>query len=384
MTSIAAMERTGKLLKDEVDEGTFCRGTQAYVNYRGEVIMDAGYGEDGLRRPMTSETLSTVYCTVKPMISCLVLLGEQEGTLSRDQTLGELLGVHESPAQEAVTLAELLTHTAGLHNLNSPRSAVTPPAIRREQALKAVPPEGWDKSSDAAYSEWLAFFLIGLVLERVHGRSLPELLRERLLEPIGIDDEVSLGLTPEKLERIGVNLDLREGRHLPLLIERTQWFVGAVDPSLNAYATMRGLGHFYVWVSETLNGRQTTPLEPERLRDACRPHRPVLHDQIMDTPVDWGLGFMTGLGRVGFGTYPSPRAVGHTGQVGTSIGFCDPEHDLAVALLFNGVIDQRLGAHMRRPATISAIYEDLGIEPASTGLSELEQAAIRKAISQPG
>ena len=382
MTSLSAMERTGELLKAEVDEGTFCRGTQVYVNFKGEVMLDAGYGEDGLRRPMTSETLSTVYCTVKPMISCLILLAEQEGTLSRDQTLGELLDVHESPAQEAVTLTELVTHTAGLHNLNSPRSAVTPPAIRREQALRAVPPEGWDKSGEAAYSEWLAFFLIGLVLERVHGRSLPELLRERLLEPIGIDHEVSLGLAPEKLERIGVNLDLRSGRDLPLLIERTPWFVNAEDPSLNAYATMRGLGRFYVWVTETLNGRQTTPLEPDRLRDACRPHRQVLHDQIMDTPADWGFGFMTGLGRVGFGTYPSERAVGHTGQVGTSIGFCDPEHDLAVALLFNGVIDQRLGSHMRRPATISAIYEDLGIEATSFGLSELEKAAIRKSIAQ--
>jgi hypothetical protein len=124
---------------------------------------------------------------------------------------------------------------------------------------------------------------------------------------------------------------------------------------------MRALGRFYEWVLATLEGHQTAPLEPERLRDACRPHRPVVQDQILNLEADWGLGFMTGLGRLGFGPRPSRRAVGHTGQVGTSVAFCDPDHDLAVALLYNGVIDQEVGVTVRRPAIVSKIYEDLEI-----------------------
>ncbi len=383
MTSHTALETTAAQLRAEVDQGTFCTGTQAYVRFEREVVMDVAYGHDGLTRPMTTATLSTVYCAVKPMITVLVLLAEQEGALRREMTLGELLDLSESPAQAAVTLEDLLTHRAGLHAIRSPFAAVTPPARRRELAMQAVPPDGWDRRTDAAYSEWLGFYLIGQVLERVGGAPLAELLREQLLEPLGID-EVSLGLEPQEIARIGINVDLREGRHLPLLTERARWFVEAADPSLNAYATMRGLGRFYEWVLDTLIGRQSTLLEPERLREACRPHRPVVDDQTLGTEADWGLGFMTGLGRLGFGTYPSSRAVGHTGQVGTSIGFCDPEHDLAVTLLYNGVIDQSLGANVRRPAIVSSIYEDLGIPPARTGVSELEAVAIRKVISQAG
>ena len=380
MTSVLTLDRTARQLQEEVDRGAFCTGAQVYVSFGGEAVMDAAFGHDGLSRRMTTDTLSTVYCTLKPMITVLVLLAEQDGLLSREMTLGELLGVSESPAQESVPIEDLLTHRAGLHAIRGPVAVVTPPAARHEMALRAVPPDGWDSSTDAAYSEWLGFYLIGLVLERARGTPLADALREQLLEPLGIDDEVSLGLGAERIDELGVNVDLREGLHLPLLTERERWFVEAADPSLNAYATMRGLGHFYEWVLDTLSGRCTTPLEPERLREACRPHRPVVDDPILEFECDWGLGFMTGLGRLGFGTYPSSRAVGHTGQVGTSIGFCDPEHDLAVALLYNGVIDQRLGANLRRPAIVSAIYEDLGIAPASTGLSELEAAAIRKEI----
>ncbi|MGH2981285.1 MAG: serine hydrolase domain-containing protein [Solirubrobacterales bacterium] len=377
------LQLTAERLEAEVERGTFCTGAQAYVSLSGGEVLSAAYGQDGLRRPMTVETVSTVYCALKPMIAVLVLLAEQEGDLDREMTLSELLDGSDNPAHEAITLRDLLTHQAGLHTIRSPVSAVTPPALRREIAMRAVPPDGWDRRRDAAYSEWLGFYLVGQVLERVNGIPLRESLRERVLRPLEIDDEVSLGLEPEEISRIGINVDLRDGRTLPLLSERAPWFVGAADPSLNAYATMRGLGRFYRWVLETLSGRgrSAIALEPERLRDACRPHRPVVHDQMLETDADWGLGFMSGLGRLGFGTYPSPRAVGHSGQVGTSLGFCDPEHDLGVAVLYNGVIDQRLGVNVRRPEVVSAIYQDLGIEPATTGLSELEAAAIRRTIS---
>jgi CubicO group peptidase (beta-lactamase class C family) len=311
----------------------------------------------------------------------LVLLLEQDGVLRQDLTLGEVLELDDNPALGAVRLDDLLSHRAGMHTLRSVVTAAAPPALRHELAMAATPADGWDRRTDGAYSEWLGFYLIGQVIERVTGVELADLLRERVLEPLGIDDEMSLGLEQEELGRVGVNIDLRGGSAVPLLMERAPWFAGERDPSLNAFATMRALGRFYEWVLATLDGRRSDPLEPQRLREACLPHRPVVHDQILGLQADWGLGFMTGLGRLGFGPYPSQRAVGHTGQVGTSIAFCDPEHGLAVAVLYNGVIEQSVGIGVRRPAVVAAVYKELGIEPASIGLSELEAAAIHGKIS---
>jgi CubicO group peptidase (beta-lactamase class C family) len=260
-----------------------------------------------------------------------------------------------------VRLDEVLSHRAGLHRLRSIESAAAPPAIRHRLAMAAKPPDGWDPSRSGAYSEWLGFYLVGQVLERASGMKLADLLRERLLEPLGIASEVSLGLEAEDHRRIGANVRLQAGKPLPLLMERVPWFAEARDPSLSPYATMRGLGKFYAWVLATIDGRQTELVDAELLRDACRPHRPVVHDPILDVEADWGLGFMTGLQRLGFGPFVGRRAVGQTGQVGTSMAFCDPEHNLAAAVLYNGVIDQKTGITVRRPGIVGAIYRDLGI-----------------------
>jgi CubicO group peptidase (beta-lactamase class C family) len=360
--TVTGMDGTAQRLEGDARRGEFCSGTQIYVSYRGETVLDAAFGHDGLGRPMGTDTLSAVYCTIKPMISVLVLLAEQDGALRREMVLGELLEIDGNPALAEVRLEDLLTHRAGLHTIPSLLGGFTPPAARHELAMTAHPPDGWNRETDAAYSEWLGYYLIAQVLRRRTGVGLPEALRGRLLEPLGIAGEVSLGLGQEDLDRIGVNVDLRDGPPaMPLLAERLPWFAGNEDPSLSGFATMRALGVFYEWVLATLDGRETTPLEPERLREACTPQRPVVFDQIVNLECDWGLGFMTGLRRLGFGPYPSDRAVGHTGQVGTSIAFCDPEHELAVALLYNGVIDQEVGVNERRPAIVGEIYSDLGL-----------------------
>jgi CubicO group peptidase (beta-lactamase class C family) len=360
-STIAEMQGTAQRLQGDVREGAFCTGAQVYVSRSGEVLLDAGFGVDGLGRPMTIETLSAVYCTIKPMLSVLVLLAEQRGLLDRESLLGELIEAGENSELAAVPLEDLLTHRAGMHTVPSLLAGFRPPEIRHELAMSARPPEGWDRRADAAYSEWLGYYLVGQVLERCTGTELPELLREWLLEPLGVVGEVLLGMEEEDLDRIGVNVDLREGPAVPLLMERAKWFAGSGDPSLGAFATMRALGTFYEWVLATLDGREATLLEPERLREACSPQRPIVFDQVLNQESNWGLGFMTGLGRLGFGPYPSERAVGHPGQVGTSIGFCDPEHELAVALLYNGVIDQEIGVTVRRPAIVGEIYSDLGL-----------------------
>ena len=365
--TVGELEGTAARLRSDVSEGAFCTGTQAYVSRAGEVVMEAAIGRDGLGRPMTNETLSAVYCSIKPIITVLVLLAEQEGLLRLDMSLGEALDLDDNPELAAVRLDDLLSHRAGMHELRSVIAAAAPPATRHALAMAARPAEGWDRRSDAGYSEWLGFYLIAQLVERACGVQLRNALRERVLRPIGIDGEVWLGLIEADLRRIGVNVDLRDGTPTPLLMERTPWFASAADPALSGYATMRGLGRFYEWVLATLDGRETVPLDPDRLREACRPHRPVVHDVILNMDADWGLGFMTGLGRLGFGPYPSERAVGHTGQVGTSVAFCDPEHELVVALLYNGVIEQATGISERRPAIVSEIYRDLGIAAAAQG-----------------
>ena len=94
--------------------------------------------------------------------------------------------------------------------------------------------------------------------------------------------------------------------------------------------------------------------------------RPVTFDVVLDRPCEHGLGFMTALKGHAFGSACSPRSFGHSGNVGATVAFADPDYDLAVGVVFNGVVDHE-SAFLRRPALVRAIYLDLddaGLGPA--------------------
>jgi len=81
--------------------------------------------------------------------------------------------------------------------------------------------------------------------------------------------------------------------------------------------------------------------------------------------MDWGLGLMLSSYRkadnapYGFGRYASRSAFGHGGNQ-SSIGFCDPENELVVAWVANGMPGEK--AHQQRNRAINeAIYQDLGL-----------------------
>jgi hypothetical protein len=59
-----------------------------------------------------------------------------------------------------------------------------------------------------------------------------------------------------------------------------------------------------------------------------------------------------------FGVECSPESFGHSGNIGSSFAFADPGRNLAVAVIFNGIVDQD-SSFLRRPALVHAIYADL-------------------------
>ena len=81
----------------------------------------------------------------------------------------------------------------------------------------------------------------------------------------------------------------------------------------------------------------------------CSPARPSVYDKVLNRECSFGLGFMTELRQHTFvGDRYSSRAFGHSGNVGTSFAFADPEHDLTVGVVFNGMVDYE-AASLRRP-----------------------------------
>jgi CubicO group peptidase (beta-lactamase class C family) len=127
---------------------------------------------------------------------------------------------------------------------------------------------------------------------------------------------------------------------------------------------MRELGRFYEMLRRHGELDGVRLLSPQTVAAITARHRTGMHDETFGVVIDWGLGFI--IDSAIYGRHSSPRTFGH-GGARSSVGFHDPEADLVVTLVFNGMAER--GRHYRRlAATCEAIYDDLGLADPGGGL----------------
>ncbi|WP_205707872.1 serine hydrolase domain-containing protein, partial [Kineococcus vitellinus] len=151
----------------------------------------------GAERALSSTTPQEIGSVTKSLTGLLLADAVQRGEVTPATTLGEVHADRRLPAElAATTLGELATHTSGLPRLSTRaqlRGYVT--------ALTHGNPYAWDTPDsllcDAgttplrtprggfAYSN-LGFALLGQALAVRAGTPYPQLLRERVLEPLGM------------------------------------------------------------------------------------------------------------------------------------------------------------------------------------------------------
>jgi CubicO group peptidase (beta-lactamase class C family) len=351
-----------RVLEAEVAAGLFTRGAQVTATLDGRPFVDVAVGDDGIGRPLSTETVFRVYCTIKPLTAVAVAREVDEGRLDLDEPLAERLPGVAAVADGAVTLQHVLHHTAGLHRPTALEVELMPTARRRAHLDAFRRPPGWQVGRRAAYSELLGWHLLGRLLEQVTGQPLREHLRRSLLDPLGLAS-TWIGMTPAEhravLPRLGVNVDMSTTTAFPMVLERGERMCTEVNPAHGGYTTARDLARFYELLHVQLAGGEHPALPTAAtLRRFTSSLGPPRLDEVLDRTCEYGLGFMTGLAGHAFGRWCSPSSFGHSGYAGSSLGFADPERGLAVGVIFNGVVDHQ-SAFVRRPALVRAIYEDL-------------------------
>ncbi len=114
----------------------------------------------------------------------------------------------------------------------------------------------------------------------------------------------------------------------------------------------------------SFNGRRI--LSAQTVEAITAAHRVGMRDRTFGVAINWGLGFARQTEHhgghpvpYGFGPNASGRTFGHGGAL-SSMAFCDPEHGLVTAWVFNGMTDEP--RHQQRNLQMNtAIYEDLGL-----------------------
>ncbi len=374
--------RTHRRLAYELEDGGFTRGAQVVVEVQGSRLLDVAVGDNGLGADLTPDHIFRVYCTVKPLLAVLMARLVEAGVVTLDEPLAEQLPDMRS-LDGGVTLRHVMTHTAGLHTLMGITMDLAPAPKRRDIVSRLVKPLGWRIGQDAGYSEYAGWQILGWLVEALTDVPLREYIRVQLLEPLGLVNTY-IGMTHDEyvevLPRIGVNRDLRQQGSFPMLFERSERVCTETNPAHGGYANARDLAAFYSALLARLagSGNPVLPSAPT-LGAFTRTARPPTFDVVLDRECPYGLGFMTSLDQHAFGDVCRPTSFGHSGNVGTSFAFAEPERALAVGVVVNGLVDYET-AFLRRRALVRAIYLDLDEldQPDAAATPEHEQEAGRQ------
>ncbi|MCK0070215.1 beta-lactamase family protein [Kordiimonas laminariae] len=163
----------------------------------GEILVEASYGEADIEWgvPNTPSALYRIGSLSKPLTATLVMALVEDGILSLDGTLADYLpDIYGGTPVAGVTVAQLLSHLSAIQdvpgNYNDPwwqtvaRQSFAPETFAREwikPTLNGTPGERWRYNNSG-------FYLLGVIVERVTGKSYAENLQTHIFGPAGMQN----------------------------------------------------------------------------------------------------------------------------------------------------------------------------------------------------
>nr|WP_256355656.1 serine hydrolase domain-containing protein [Pseudomonas sp. PDM29] len=331
------------------------RGAALCIQVGGETVLDlwAGTADKDGTEAWHSDTIANLFSCTKTFTAVTALQLVAEGKLQLDAPVARYWPEFAAAGKESVTLRQLLCHQAGLPAL---RELLAPEALYDWQtmvdALAAETP-WWTPGEGHGYAAITYGWLIGELLRRADGRGPGESIVARVAKPLGLDFHV--GLADEEFHRVAhiargkgnvgdaaaqrlLQVTMREPAAMttraftnpPSIMTSTnkpEWR-RMQQPAANGHGNARSLAGFYAGL---LDG---SLLESEMLDELTREHS-LGEDKTLLTRTRFGLGCMLDQPEVANATFGlGPRAFGHPGA-GGSIGFADPEHDVAFGFVTN-------------------------------------------------
>ena len=95
-------------------------GAAVAVFHRGELVVDAWTGErDAAGRPWERDTMALSFSTTKGVVATLVHRLVDQGLLGYDQPVATYWPEFATAGKADITLRQLLTHSAGLHDVRA-------------------------------------------------------------------------------------------------------------------------------------------------------------------------------------------------------------------------------------------------------------------------
>jgi CubicO group peptidase (beta-lactamase class C family) len=349
-------------------------GASLCVEVGGAVVVDlwGGWRDAGRARSWNHDTLVNVFSVGKAIAALCVARLVGQGLLSYDEPVARAWPEFAAQDKSRITVRQLLSHQAGLPAV---RAVLPPGAVFDWDAMCATLADHqpwWEPGTAHGYHVNTFGFLVGELVRRVAGMTLGTFVRQEVAGPLGADFFIGvptgdlgrvadyLGFTsPPEVDRTGLDderlMELHAYFNPPELsgagvVNTTEWRTAEL-PSTNGHATARGIARIF---AALVAGRSSTGAE---LVDSASLAEAVTEqvygdDLILHRPSRFGIGFQLTQAERPLG--PNPGSYGHFGA-GGSLGFCDPDAELAFGYAIN-----TMGPRWQNPrnrALIDACYD---------------------------
>ncbi|MFD1939268.1 serine hydrolase domain-containing protein [Nonomuraea mangrovi] len=308
-------------------------GVQVVVYRHGELLLDATAG--GVAPSALVYSASTGKAVTATVVHVLVA----RGALSYDTPIAALWPEFGAHGKSAATVRHALTHTVGVPAV--PDGTTVEDLCDWDTMCRGIAASvpWWEPGTKTGYHAQTFGWILGEVVRRATGRPISQVLREEIAEPLGVADELFLGVPAAALGRVAL-LDDAPGN--AALLEAMGDFPGTPRALLPdaAYAnradvltadipaggtfSARAVARMYAALLGEVDGVRL--LTPEHLREVTSPAFTGT-DQLMGNPVTWALGYAAGRPD---GSSPE-TSFGMVGVNG-SAAFADTASGLAFAL----------------------------------------------------
>ena len=163
----------------------------ALIAQNGTILLKKGYGFKNTSTHSLNDT-NTIFqigSLTKSFTSIVILKLQEEGKLSVNDKLSKLLP--DYPNGDKITIENLLTHTSGIHNytedISEQDTNIICYPVTRQRVLDVFENRKLEfkPGTKFAYNN-SAFFLLGMIIEKVTGLQYESVVRKLIFEPLGM------------------------------------------------------------------------------------------------------------------------------------------------------------------------------------------------------
>ena len=350
------MERL-RLAFHEIIAETPIGGCSLAVYQEGVHRLSLHGGETSPGRPWEPSTPCLIWSASKGIAAAITLHALEKKGVSLEIPVSEIWPEFASNGKERITLAELLSHRAGLAAIEKKGLSITNHSAIAEALASQAP--NWDIKGEQSDNKFAMHgygartfgFLLDEVIRRIIGETLASYWKRVFQEPLGLDlwfglpeshkeavvESFATVIAPKTPPAPGpfsqafadpASLTRRAlsepGGFLTPSVMNTEAMRRASIPSLGAIATADSLARFYALLAGDGDGF----FQPETL-GAMQTALTKGPDRVLIDKTSFSAGFMTN----DYGVYGLGKgSFGHPGA-GGALGFADPELGLGFAFI---------------------------------------------------